>query len=719
LLEKQRNGTLTYEELSALDEINNTLPNVQSAIDNLNATSNAVNNKTSDDIKSMRPRADAAAAHVLASFDFAAAAETLSNQDSEQTMKQNPYAFATFTSDLALRSSIEMARINNEYRMNELIAKNKLDMETKQFQHLLDLGLFDDDLMKKYNKSGGSGTPEVKQDANWAHAMLSKDTENLGVALNRNIETAQQMTGDVVTNQKEFLVKFFKRADLAKTPGATNAINKVFYENLNIKVNGQKLQFPRTEEGIKDLVDKLGTVGPDQLNTLFNRALQELNKNCPTCDNDWAKDFMKELYPNEVINEIAIQQKAEKAVRTKVQQDLKSIVQATKSLAGTTGVAGKEFAAYADADLIIHNDYLATEEQFVAKFKERHKNDERYKQIREVNTRTGEVYTGPKREGFMIKTPIDIDKEARINYERISDKVFETFNAPQNKFIPLDQGYNLKGGGDYSANVLTYDVNTKKYLSGPAINMRQDMDAFVKNLERLDDKTNTFNVGFGNPEKDNMLTGYDNDERNKQKAIASALRILNEEIQKRPTKTSKDNRITYKMSSIAANDENTAARTMVLNEELKKKLVGTEKKPGPLYNYSDELEEGISVFYDKRLIKLGSDLAGKATNLEYIARFDPEGVPYKLNNAVDISIKRAQDGSLQANGYTYGYVNNKRVKAPYTFSWPQETVIEDAMTETDNRFKDLKEANDNVENMAKMYAEAGYEVEGFVPKENK
>ena len=114
LINKQNHDGLTYAEMDALREIDEKYPQLQNSKDNLTTIKNTINNNTGQDIRSLRARADAAASHVLASYDFTMAAQTLSLKDAEITMKENPYAMATYQSDLALRNSKEMAKINYE-----------------------------------------------------------------------------------------------------------------------------------------------------------------------------------------------------------------------------------------------------------------------------------------------------------------------------------------------------------------------------------------------------------------------------------------------------------------------------------------------------------------------------------------------------------------------------------------------------------------------------
>jgi hypothetical protein len=222
-------------------------------------------------------------------------------------------------------------------------------------------------------------------------------------------------------------------------------------------------------------------------------------------------------------------------------------------------------------------------------------------------------------------------------------------------------------------------------------------------------------LGFGDPTKENMV----DQGGKKEKALTAALQIINRDLQTRWKSGDKSRPVfTYKMSSIAANDGNMSARTIIFNPEYQKKLVGSEKNPGVLYNYKDKLAEGITVYYNNNELKLGSDLASQATNLDYIARFNPEGIKYNYPNGGDVQIKTQEDGSIYATGKTIGYRNGKKVSEAYLASWPQGTKLESATAEVQQKLLGLKNSNDDLDQQAALYNSMGYSVEGYHPPVN-
>jgi hypothetical protein len=704
LLEKQRTTGLTYEELDALNDINEKLPQVQATQDNLKAVSNAINNKTSDDIRSLRSRADAAAAHVLASYDFTSAAQTLALKDAEITMKENPYAMATHQADLSLRNSKEMARINYENKMNEMITKNKLDMERDQFKYQLELGMFDDSFVNPGSTSGGQGSPDIKDDSPWLSTDLTKD-ENENIVYKRNVETSQKLTNNALDNQKKFLKELYTVANTAKTPGATQAVNNIF-----MKMLGQKGgKYANTPEGVAKLIDDMASFSPSTLDKFYNNAIQETTKKCPTCDNSWATTFMKENYPTEVINQINVQKQAANAVQAKVKGDIQYIVNSVKGQKPEDYKSDKMPNIYADADLMLKNGYLTDKESFKRAYIAKHKNEGWYKPYQK--NIVGGAY------GTETKVDRDIVSDAEDAFEKLSDKIFISYNTETSRHIPLDQGYSLKGGGYLGGKSLTYNsVDGAKILSGPTTDARNDFRIFSNNSYRIGEgETPSMRLGFGDPTKENMV----DQGGKKEKALTAALQIINRDLQTRWKSGDKSRPVfTYKMSSIAANDGNMSARTIIFNPEYQKKLVGSEKNPGVLYNYKDKLAEGITVYYNNNELKLGSDLASQATNLDYIARFNPEGIKYNYPNGGDVQIKTQEDGSIYATGKTIGYRNGKKVSEAYLASWPQGTKLESATAEVQQKLLGLKNSNDDLDQQAALYNSMGYSVEGYHPPVN-
>lgn len=701
LLEKQRTTGLTYQELDALNEINEKLPQVQATQDNLKAVGNAINNKTSDDIRSLRSRADAAAAHVLASYDFTSAAQTLSLKDAEITMKENPYAMATHQSDLSLRNSKEMARINYENKMNEMIAKNKLDMERDQFKYQLELGMFDDSFINPGSTSGGAGNPEVKIDESYATTQLNKDDENLNVVYKKNVETANKLSNNVVANQKQFLKDLYTVANTAKTPGATQAINKIFMGMLGQK-NGK---YANTPEGVAKLIDDMAMYVPGQLDKFYNNAVQETTKPCPTCDNSWANTFMKTSNSAELINQISIQKQAATAVQNKVKGDIQYVVNNIKGQTPDDYQKGKMPNIYADADLMLKNGYLTDKESFKKAYIARHASDNWY--------RTKERLPMAKEAtGYVKYTDRDIEDDADDAFEKLSDKIFVTYNSDTTRHIPLNQGYNLKGGGTLTGNVLIYNnVDGAKSFSGPTTDARNDFRVFANNSSRIGQGENaSIRLGFGDPTQDNMV----DQGGKKEKALAAALQIINRDLQTRWKKGDKSRPMfTYKMSPIAANDENLSARTIVFSPEYQKRLVGSEKNPGVLYKYKDDLANGISVYYNNNSIVLGTDIASESSNLDYISRFDPEGIKYNVPNAGNIVIKTQEDGTISASGKMVMYRNGNKIEEPYLATWPQGTTLENATIDVKNDLFNLKQSNDDLDRNAAVYNSLGLNVNGY------
>ena len=764
LLEKQRTTGLTYAELDALKEIEEKLPQTQAAQDNLKTVSNAMNNKTSDDIKSLRSRADAAAAHVLSSYDFTSAAQTLSLKDAEQTMKENPYAMATHQADLSLRNSKEMSRINYENRINEMIMQNKLDMGRDQFKYQLEMGMFDDSFVNPGGGQGGpAGNPDIQSDASWSTEELTKGGENQDVVYKKNVETAAKLNQGVVKSQGDFLLDVYRAASNAKTPGATQAINKIFSSMLGQK-NGK---YANTEEGARKLIEDMSKYSPSTIDRLYNNAVAETTKNCPTCDNSWAATFMKENYPAETLNQINIQKQAAAAVNKKVQADLQAIVRSVKGQQTDESKSGDVPNIYADADLMMKGNFLTDKESFVKAYINKHKNDPRYNpqertgmselweqvtssfgnQTITKNTftseqaaqeryyddlykRTGDKSWLDKKNAFLAKVkdsyvPFvgsteswnlerNVMSDAEDAFEALTDKILVDYNGASERHIPLDQGYSLKGGGTYSANVLVYNnVDASKPLAGPVTNARNDFKTFANNSWRIGQGDSpVMRLGFGDPTADNMARkgGFE------EVALSKALQIINFDLQQRWKKGDKKRPIfTYKESPIAANNAGMSARTIIFSEEYQKKLVGSEKNPGVMWGHADDLAKGISVYYDNNVMKLGSDIASETTNLDYIARFDPEGIKYNIPNGGNIRIKTNPDGSISATGTTTMYQNGVKIQDAYVDEWPQGTTLETATNEVKAYLFNIKQSNDSLDEQAAKYNALGLNVAGYHP----
>jgi hypothetical protein len=203
----------------------------------------------------------------------------------------------------------------------------------------------------------------------------------------------------------------------------------------------------------------------------------------------------------------------------------------------------------------------------------------------------------------------------------------------------------------------------------------------------------------------------------KEVAIKQALDIINADLNKRWKNGDKTRPFfTYEMSKIAMNDPNMSARTIKLNPEYYKKLVGSEKNPGVLYTYRDDIASGITFAYDNRQIKLQSDLASEDTDLDYIARYDPKGIQVSVPNGGFLTIKYGPDGKVYAEGTRTMYMDGKKVDDPYMPTFDRSTTLYDMKQEAFNYLMDAKQANDYLDKKAEQLNMMGIKVEGYVPR---
>lgn len=808
LLQKQRDGSLTYKDLAALNEINEKYPQLSKTKENLETVNNTINNTNSGtDIKTLRARADAAAAHVLASYDFTQAAQTLALKDAKLTLKENPYRIATLQADLSLRNSMQMASINYENKIKEMMAKNKLDMEKKQFEYQLEEGMFDNsflgglaNLFGVGGPSGGAGgNARIVEDVPGTSAPLTGEDENLPAVYDKNTEIAKGLEGTSRDMMIKFLLDFYEVAQQSGTPGAKSAIERVFSTPTTELKDDSSLYFDpegyylkretrpdnnyeyyykdKTPEQVKTAINLL-VDSPVALEKYYNKAVEELTKQCPTCDMSWSKTFLKKDETIEIMNAIPDKLKAAQAVTTKVKEDIEAIV---KSVSNQKGYfVTDDYNTYSDADLTLENGYLTDESGFVKNYIKRHENDSRYDIQNDDAGRSwasqtlrsvlGSVahYAGA---GFVSNVLDWKDTKANENNfnrlyketgnpiwkERLEDLAKTGYYKGQQE---LKSRFNLAPltDGSYYFNDIVEDakkaykaISDKIFVDYNSASSRnipldqgfglegsgtltsrtviQDVDGRKglhgstiiarQELTELNDNnpmigSESFKVGFGAPTKSNIVSGDD------EAVIKTALSTIAEDMSlpSRHWKSDMKKRplFEYGSSKIALDNVNMSSRTVKLKDTYLKKLVGSEKSPGILWEYKDKVGDGMFFAYDNRKIQLPGDLASQSTDLDYIARFDPKGIEVNVPNGGYMSIKIDKNtGKIIGSGYEEFYVQGKKIKDPFTFEKDPGEDLATLRNGLLTKFLSNKNNMEALDNTAIRLNQTGVEVPGYVP----
>jgi hypothetical protein len=218
LLTKQKNGTLNNKEKEILSQIQEEKGFLENNKNSLQASYDDIqNNLEAKDIRSLRYRADRAAAAALEQTDMQRLAETLALKDAEIKYEANPYGLKA----VDFSNQARLKQIDNYYNRNEKVLQNALDKDKELYKFQLENGLL-----------GGEQAPETSETApeggNIIKADLEKDPSiiyNENKALN---------SGNLIESEKSslnFLYDLYNKAkvELKKDPNSEGA--KQFLEN--------------------------------------------------------------------------------------------------------------------------------------------------------------------------------------------------------------------------------------------------------------------------------------------------------------------------------------------------------------------------------------------------------------------------------------------------------------------------------------------------------
>ena len=142
LLNKEKNGKLNNDEKAILSQIQQEKGNLETNKNSLQAIYNDIqNNIETKDIKSLRYRADRAAAASLEDNDMRRLAQTLSLKDVEHTVKENPFGLSAYNKALDFSYQKQLKAIDRQYNREDKLLQLELDNQKELFKHNLENGI--------------------------------------------------------------------------------------------------------------------------------------------------------------------------------------------------------------------------------------------------------------------------------------------------------------------------------------------------------------------------------------------------------------------------------------------------------------------------------------------------------------------------------------------------------------------------------------------------
>jgi hypothetical protein len=405
------------------------------------------------------------------------------------------------------------------------------------------------------------------ENANWSTTQLEEKDE-YGV-YNQNLATSEQFANQARVNSEDFIFNAFSTA---KAAAANNKLAAQDYLKTNFGPEWNKIT---TKEDMINYMNKSKKSSTALFQSTINAFDASKNK---SDDLSWASTFMNSK--SEQVQRIKEFNTAKVLVGEHITNKNKEIV---KSIQGQAGAGGKNYL-YQDADLLLSDaGFLVSAPQY-AQFEQKYK--ARY---------------GSK-------------GDPQAAFEQLTDKFLETYRTT--KGVVLNQGSGLSGAGTATAVPMAY---------GNLSPLQPQNGGLVNAYGILTDLKNSgnFKAVIGSPDKDNIGSG-----KTSEALETFVTQNLLNDIQRRYAKDDKSAPIFNMIESpIAGNDPNTSAVTLqITNPKYLEQFVGTKNDPGQLYEYKDQLQNGITLYYNNKEVQTATTQALRADPLLEIVKI--KGIDY-------------------------------------------------------------------------------------------
>ena len=405
------------------------------------------------------------------------------------------------------------------------------------------------------------------ENASWSTTQL-KEEDKYG-AYNQNLSTGGQLERQSRVNSEDFIFNAFTTA---KAAAGNNKLAAQDYLKTNFGPEWNKIT---TKEDMINYMNK----SKKSATSLFQSTVNAFDASKNTSDDlSWASTFMNSK--SEQVQRIKEIETARGLVADHITSKNKEIV---KSIQGQAGAGGQNYL-YHDADLLLSDaGFLVSGPQY-AQFEQKYK--ARY---------------GSK-------------GDPKAAFEQLTDKFLETYRTT--KGVMLNQGSGLSGTGTTTAVPMAYGNLSPLQPQNSGLTNAYGILTDLKN-------SGNFKTVIGKPDKDNIGGGDDNE------ALSNFVtqNFLND-IQKGYTKNDKSAPIFNMIESpIAGNDPNTSAVTLqITNPKYLEEFIGTKNNPGQLYAYKDQLQNGITLYYNNKDVQTTTGNALRANPLEEIVKL--KGIDY-------------------------------------------------------------------------------------------
>lgn len=647
---KEQNTGLTLAEQYAYQNTVEGLQGAQTAADQYETMNNALSNGLDGiDINVLRSRADMARAGLFMHNDLMNAAEIMSHRDEELTMKENPYAMASFQADLSLRNSMKMADVNFQ---ND-VALKQMDYKFKMLEKQMEL-------------QGGEKEVTQHRGAPWASSDQNL-AENPKAVFNENAQVHQEKINEAKGGMINFITDAYNLAKNAQNrPGAQKMLNLTF--------NGLEI---KSKKGgwMGDILDKTGSkkikswkeFTPEMLNNMsmseltnvYNKARDLMDQSkCSSCDREWASEFLADENRVGQMQDIDLARQAEYAIaqhRVNLHKDVVKGIQADD---------GYKF--YKDADLFLSagGTNISSKEAFIEAFKKRHAGDNEYTPKLRKGTTERDAFGSLPGGGDYYAPDRNIVSDAEEAYNAIDEKFFIDFNNKKGSSI---QGIGVLGGyggGKFTEPTRISGLDAREYMNDWNIATKSVLKDVTSNIP-----SGEWYTTVGEPTSDS----YPNED------LKSFVNTLYSDLNQRYAKDQKDRPMfDVEYSNIAVNDPKKSAISFYFsNPEYTKKYVGTKNNPGPLWDYRDQLDGGkpLTIVFDNTKAQNAFHQKSQASDLDYIISLSPDGLKYdQYKDAGEISIKT--DGmNYKVDGHYYMYEQGVRKTYPFVQTWPKTTDV--------------------------------------------
>lgn len=458
----------------------------------------------------------------------------------------------------------------------EIAARAAVEREMKKLDHYFDLDKLDKEYGLKMKledykhalKSGQLGSPfqasELLEAVPGSDVTLNTD-QNPSAVYDRN--RAMTMNDMNQANQAStgILFNLFSAAKTAaikdKSSGAIQWLNQNFGPDWN-RISDRE-SFSATMQSRK--IVPMG---------LFNSTIKQFDQSInPTGDYDWAQPVLNKH--NRTRYEI---EKFNEATVAKIGFNISNNKRVVNTMINR---ATEENAFMKDADLILTNGgFINTSSEatpdFIEKYQRRHR-------------------------GASVG-------DAEDAYDALKKNFFYEYNKTKN--ISLDQGTALSGGGMVSSSGTLYRSLDPANADSNHLGVEASL---LGDLSRILSTQGSHVATIGGIDSDTYKKG----------SIAGLDGILNTFLKdaiSANAKTKDRPIFDAEIHPIAANSEGLSAMKIKLDPDYLKKFVGTKDNPGPLYGKASQLSDGITLFYDNKMVPTSLNSKLQPSSLETILK---------------------------------------------------------------------------------------------------